>query len=422
MKTAALIIFIVMYAVMIIKPDWRAWAALAASAVYGAMGLLAPHEILTAIDWNILMMLFGTMITVGYFIRSRMPNRIADHLLDLAPNVMWVTIFISLFSGVISALIDNVSTVLMVAPVGLAVCRKLKVNPVPVVISIAVSSNLQGAATLIGDTTSMMLAAYAHMDFMDFFWMNGKPGIFFAVELGAVATVPLMMFLFRKEKTPVQADEYTNVTSLVPTFVLLAQIGCLIAASFLPDKPGLTNGIICVAGALICMMWEGIFQESRGVLGTLRGVDYQTLLLLAGLFLVVAGITNAGIIGDLADIIARVGGTNVFLLYTIVVWGSVAISAFIDNIPYVATMLPVLQTLTETSGADPSLLYFGLLIGATLGGNMTPVGASANIAGVGMLRQRGYEVSFREFGRIGISFTLTAVTVGYVFLWLVLGR
>ena len=143
------------------------------------------------------------------------------------------------------------------------------------------------------------------------------------------------------------------------------------------------------------------------------------MLLLAGLFCVISGITNVGIIDELATIIADAGKGNVFMLYTVIVFGSVAISAFIDNIPYVATMLPVLGSLSAVMSANPLLLYFGLLIGATLGGNLTPIGASANIAGVGMLRKEGYEVSFGDFMKIGVPFTLTAVAMGYLFIWFV---
>ena len=147
-------------------------------------------------------------------------------------------------------------------------------------------------------------------------------------------------------------------------------------------------------------------------------MDYDTLLLLTGLFTVIAGITRVGVIDDLAGLIAGAGKGNLFVLYTIVVWGSVLISAFIDNIPYVATMLPVLQGVCAAMGIEPYLLYFGLLTGATLGGNITPFGASANIAGVGMLRKEGYETSLWDFCRIGVPFTLTAVMAGYLFFWI----
>ena len=418
MKTLAIILFIAMYVGLIAFPKRRAIIALAVAAIYIVTGILPLGSVFGAVDWNVLLMIFGTLLLVDYFIESKMPNLIADHLLDLAPNVLWVTILMSLFSGLISAFIDNVATLLMVAPVGLAICKKLKINPVPMIISIAVSSNLQGAATLVGDTTSIMLGAYAKMDFNDFFWMNGRPGIFFAVELGAILTVPIMMVLFRKDTEKVSSTEKTVVTDYVPTIMMIAHVVLLMAASFIPDKPEITNGVICLGCSLVGIVWEYLKDhDAKRIKKVVKNLDYDTVLLLTGLFMVIGGVTNVGLVDDLAALIVKAGGDNIFVLFTIVVWGSVLISAFIDNIPYVATMLPVLQGVTLSLGIAPYLLYFGLLCGATLGGNITPVGASCNIAGVGMLRKEGYEVSFKDFARIGIPFTLAAVIGAYVFLW-----
>ena len=420
MKTVAIILFILMYVLMIALPKRRAFVALTTAVVFVILKILPLNEVFFAIDWNVLLMIFGTMVIVDYFIESKMPNRIAEMLLDLAPNVMWVTILMSLFSGIISAFIDNVATVLMVAPVGLAICKKLNISPVSMIICIAVSSNLQGAATLVGDTTSIMLAGAARMDFTDFFWMDGHPGIFFAVELGALATVPIMMVMFRKDKEPVKSDEKTVVTDYVPTIMMLGHVVLLIFASFIPNKPEITNGVICMVCGIINIVWEIILSKGTDSMWhSLKAIDYDTMLLLAGLFCVIAGITNVGVIDELAELIAGAGKGNIFLLYTVIVFGSVLVSAFIDNIPYVATMLPVLGSLSVVMNVSPLLLYFGLLIGATLGGNLTPIGASANIAGVGMLRKEGYEVSFGDFMKIGVPFTLTAVIVGYLFVWIV---
>ena len=237
MKIFAIVVFLIMYLLMIVLPKRRAIVALVAAAVMLIAKVLPLGSVPDAIDWNVLMMIFGTMVIVDYFIESKMPNKIAESLLRLSKNVLWVTILMSLFSGIISAFIDNVATVLMVAPVGLAICKKLKINPVPMIISIAVSSNLQGAATLVGDTTSIMLAAADKMNFNDFFWMNGKPGMFFAVELGALLTIPIMMVLFRKNKEPVDSNEHTQVTDYVPTITMLGHVVLLIIASFIPDTP-----------------------------------------------------------------------------------------------------------------------------------------------------------------------------------------
>ena len=420
MKILAIILFVLMYVGLIVFPKKKAFIALSVAATYVIIGILPYDRFLEVVDWNVLLMLFGTLLLVDYFIESKMPNLIADKILAIAPNVMWVTILMSLFSGLISAFIDNVATLLMVAPVGLAVCKKLNISPVAMIISIAVSSNLQGAATLVGDTTSIMLGAYADMDFIDFFWMNGKPGIFFAVEIGALLVVPIMLVLFRKDKYPVTSKDVTVVTDYVPSIMMIAHVVLLMIASFIPGKPALTNGIICLVCSIIGMVWEYAKDHNKErVKKVIKNVDYETVLLLTGLFIVIGGITNMGVIDDVAALIVKAGGNNLFLLFTIVVWGSVLISAFVDNIPYVATMLPVLQGVTTSLGIEPYLLYFGLLCGATLGGNITPVGASCNIAGVGMLRKEGYEVKFTDFTRIGIPFTLAAVIGGYVFLWAV---
>ena len=420
MKIAALLLFALLYFLMIVKPKYRPLYALGTAVIFLVSGILPVSSLPGVINWNVLMMITGTMIIVDYFIASQMPNLLAELLLEKSKNVMWVTILMSLFSGVISAFIDNVATVLMVAPVGLAICKKLKINPVGMILSIAVSSNLQGAATLVGDTTSIMLGDYAGMNFMNFFWMKGKPGIFWAVELGALATVPVMMFLFRKDTAPVTSTGRTRVRSLMPTVMLLLMVALLITASFIPNTPGIINGIICCTLAVLTMLIDLIrTHKTDSLTASVKNLDFETLGLLLGLFIVIGGLTEVGVIDDMAGFIVKYGGSNLFLLYTIVVWGSVLISAFVDNIPYVATMLPVLTAVTAALGIEPYLLYFGLLTGATLGGNITPIGASANITAVGLLKKEGYEVSFSDFFRIGIPYTLVAVLSGYIFLWLV---
>ena len=428
MKITAIVLFVIMYVLMIAFPKRRSVTALTTAAIFIILSLLpvADVKILDitdipkAVNWNVIMMISGTMIIVDYFIESKMPNVIAESLLRIAPNILWVTVLMSVFSGVISAFIDNVATVLMVAPVAMVICKKLNVKPVGMIICIAVSSNLQGAATLVGDTTSIMLAGAADMNFADFFVMNGKAGMFFATELGAALTIPLIMIMFRKEKAPVSSEERTRVKDLFPTFMMIAYVLALIIASFIPNTPELINGYICITGAVITVVGELlIHRDTVGLKHSFKNLDIDMVLLLVGLFCVIGGITNVGIIDDLAGLIAGAGGNNKFLLFTIVVWGSVAISAFIDNIPYVATMLPILGGVAATLGVEPYFLYFGLLVGATLGGNLTPIGASANIAGVGMLRKAGHEVSFGDFMKIGVPFTLTAVMTGYLFIWFI---
>ena len=416
----AIILFAVTYVLMLTFSKYRPYIALASGVVFIVTGMLPFDQVIGAIDFNVLMMIAGTMGLVSLFIESRMPSLLADLVMEKVPNVQWAAVCLSLFAGLISAFVDNVATVLIIAPVALEICKKLKTNPVPVIIAIAVSSNLQGAATLVGDTTAIMLGSYAGMSFLDFFWYQGKPSIFFAVELGAILSAIIIYFLFFKEKGQIpKGAARTKVTDYVPSVLLVGTIVLLICASFIPNKPDITNGLICCALLAIGLVYNFIKKKTAdAVLAPLKEIDFQTIGLLVGLFLMIGGITNMGVIDAAAHLLAELGGGNVFLLYTVIVWASVLISAFIDNIPYVATMLPVIQGLAATLGMDPTLLYFGLLSGATLGGNCTPIGASANITGIGILRKDGHEVKNSDFFRIGIPFTLAAIIPAYIYFWL----
>ena len=438
--TLALVLFAVTYVLMLCFPQYRPWAALGSAAVFIALGELGVYDFslraaLAAVDYNVLLMMAGTMGTVALFIESRMPARLAEMLIVRVPDVKWAVCMLALFAGIISAFVDNVATVLMVAPVGLAIARKLRIPPVPVLIAIAVSSNLQGAATLVGDTTSILLGSFADMNFFDFFWMRGRPGIFWGVELGALASLLVLLRLFCHETQPVEARVETEVEDDVPTALMLLTVGLLIAASFLPQPQGgvlrtlyeLRSGLVCMALCLFGVIRACLRAHSAKPLARVAGeLDRDTLLLLFGLFIVIAGIRAAGVIDEAAELFHAIAGEDPFRLFTLLVAVSVVLSAFIDNIPYVAAMLPVVQGIAELmnngAGMEPYVFYFGLLTGATLGGNLTPIGASANIAAIGILRKNGEAVATRDFLRIGVPFTLAAVLAGYGYLWLVWGR
>lgn len=414
----AILLFAATYVLMLALPKYRLQTVLGSAAVFVASGMLPLQKAASYIDWNVLLMIAGTMGLVALLIESRMPALLADLILEKVPNVKGAILALSLFAGAVSALIDNVATVLMIAPIALAIAKKLRINPVGMIIAIAVSSNLQGAATLVGDTTSILLGGYAGMSFGDFFVYRGRPGIFFAVELGALAAASLLAVLFRKETARVSAGPRTAVTDYMPSVLMVLMVFLLIAASFVPDTPTLTNGLVCTGLLAVGLVFRaGQRHSARAALGVLRGIDLTTLGLLFGLFLVVGGITEMGVVDAIGRLLAKVSGGSLFAIYSILVWVSVFCSAFIDNIPYVATMLPVARSIAAAMGAEPALLYFGLLSGATLGGNLTPVGASANITGIGILRKEGYEVKNRDFLRIGVPFTLAAVIPAYCFFW-----
>ena len=422
--TLAIILFAATYVLMISFGKYRTWFALASGVLFILTGMLPANQIIGALDFNVLLMIGGTMGLVQLFIDSHMPERMADMIMDKVPNVQIAAVALSLFAGIISAFVDNVATVLMVAPVAIEICKKLKTNPVPFIISIAVSSNLQGAATLVGDTTAIMLGSALDMSFFDFIIYQGKPGMFFVVELGAIFSAIIVYFIFRKEKGSIpKSGKMTEVTDFVPTILLFGAIALLIVASFLPfDLPDEINGIICCTLLVFGLIYNYVTKKNLdAITGPLKAIDMETLGLLTGLFLMIGGISNMGVIDALAQLLAQLGAGNPFLMYTIIVWASVLISAFIDNIPYVATMIPVIAGIAMEMGIDSTALYFGLLSGATLGGNCTPIGASANIAGIGILRKEGHNVQNSDFFKIGIPFTMAAVIPAYIILWILYG-
>lgn len=448
----ALILFAVTYILMLAFQKIRPYVAIGSALIFvilGTVATLSPDvfgsdffnvggeaysygfkQALGEIDWNVLMMIAGTMGTVYLFIESKMPQLMSDVLISKMPNVKWAIVCLSLFAGIVSAFVDNVATVLMIAPVALAFCKKVNISPVPSIICIAISSNLQGAATLVGDTTSILLAKAANLDFSDFFVDNGHVGMFWVVEAGAIVSAFIILFMFRKEDEKIEFNSRTKVEDKFPTFLLVGTIVLLIAASFIPYKdsategqfykPDITNGLICIGFFLIGLLREIIFKKNYKIVkDSLKEIDYYTIALLTGLFVVIGGIKSAGVIDVIGNGIAKLGSGSQFIIYTIIVWISVILSAFIDNIPYTATMLTIVPVIAADMGMDPKLLYYGLLCGATLGGNLTPIGASANIAGIGILKKEGYEVKATTFMKYGVPFTLSAVVTGYLLIWFI---
>lgn len=448
----ALIIFAVTYILMMAFQKIRPYVTVGSALIFIGLGIVsavAPDafgegffnigssvysygitDALGEIDWNVIMMIAGTMGTVYLFIESKMPQLMSDILISKMPNVKWAIVALSLFAGIVSAFVDNVATVLMIAPVAMAFCKKVNISPVPSIICIAVSSNLQGAATLVGDTTSILLAKAANLDFSDFFVDSGKVGMFWVVEAGAVVSAFIILFMFRKENEKIEFSGRTKVEDKFPTFLLVGTVISLIAVSFIPYKdsaaegqfykPDITNGIICIAFFLVGILRELLLKKNKEIVkNAFKEIDYYTIVLLTGLFVVIGGVKNAGVIDVIGDAIASLGSGSVFAVYTIIVWMSVLLSAFIDNIPYTATMLSIVPVIASELGIEPTLLYYGLLCGATLGGNLTPIGASANIAGIGILRKEGYEVKAKTFMKYSVPFTLSAVIVGYIMLWLI---
>lgn len=415
-KIVSLLVFIISYVLFVILPYKRTLVALGGSLLLILTQVISFKEAFLAINWNVMGIFVGTLIMADVFMQSKVPAYIAEVIVDRAKNTLWAILFICILTGFISAFVENVATVLIVAPIALALAKKLKINPTKMMIAIAVSSNLQGTATLIGDPPSMLLGGFAKMNFGEFFFYKTKPSIFFAVELGALVSFFVLYFIFRKHNEKTQLIPVEKVRSWVPTILLVTLIISLALSSFFDTGFSYMAGQICMVFGIIALIWEKFINKTSIVSG-LKGLDWDTTLFLIGIFVIVGAISLTGWTESLANYLVSLVGTNIFLGYTTIVFLSVILSAFIDNVPFLAAMLPVAIIMSDKLQINPSLFLFGLLIGASLGGNITPIGASANIVACGLLKKEGYPVKFTDFMKIGIPFTLAAVTAAYLFVW-----
>lgn len=414
-------LFVITYIFMIKFVNHRPLVVGISALVFIILNIVPLNTVWGAIDFNVLLMIGGTMMLVSLFSESLMPTRLADLIINKVKDIRLIILFLSMFAGFVSAFIDNVATVLMIAPVAMSLAKKLNISPVKMIIAISISSNLQGAATLVGDTSSILLGSALNMTFFDFFVYNGHMGMFWIVQISALIASIIIYIQTKDMRGKVDAIEVTKVKDMMPTYLVILMIVLLIFASFIPQdqKIDILNGLICVCVAIFGVIYHLIRHKDSSIIKTVASeIDFNTLGLLAGLFIIISGIENAGVIDEIAKLFIKLADKP-FLLYTALVWGSVLISAFVDNIPYVATMLPVLSVISTHVPFDMTVFYFGLLSGATLGGNITPIGASANIASLGILKEAGYTVENKDFMKMSVPFTLTAVLVGYILVWFI---
>lgn len=409
-------LFVVCYALFIALPLRRTLVACIGATLLLLMGTLPLHELPSAINWNVMGIFVGMLVVADVFIESRCPAYLAEHIVNKAPNMAWAMLFMCMLTGVISAFVENVATVLIVAPIALEMARRLKISPVAMMIGIAISSNLQGAATLIGDPPSMLLAGHAKMNFMDFFFYEGKPGIFFAVQCGAVFSSIVLYWVYRRNTQSVTLVAEEKVLSWVPPIALCLLIVMLAMTSFYDQNFSYLAGLLCMVFGGLMMVW-GKFAMRAPLWETFKKLDWDSTFFLMAIFVLVETLSIRGWTDDIAQGLSGIVGDNVLLGYVMIVLVSVVVSAFVDNVPYLMAMLPVVDKMATDMHISPTLFLFGLLIGASLGGNVTPVGASANIVGIAMLKKEGHHVTFREWAKISVPFTIAAVVPGALFIW-----
>lgn len=422
MKWIVLAIAIAMYAFVVIAPHKKAWASLIAAFLVIITGVISPvHAFGTLVNWNVLMIYIGSLIIAELFIYSRVPARIADTIVDKTPNVGLAIVAILMMTGIISAFVENVATVLVMAPIALALSKKLKMNPTYFMVGLAVMANLQGTATLVGDPPSMIFASFANYGFNDFFVYQGKASIFFIVQIGMIAGAIYFYIYFARKGGEKVEIEKEPIISMTPSWLLILMIIGLAISSFFHTGISIWSGLTVLILGIVGTFWYRFIQKrsTEETTKMIKELDWETIAFLIGIFIVVGAIAEVGLLSDFATYLSGIIGSNVLLGFIVILAVSVIISGFVDNVPYIIVMLPVAATLASGLGLKPELYMFALLIGSCLGGNLTPFGASANIVAMGILKKQGYNMSFADWLKIGLPFTLITTAAASGFLWLI---
>jgi Na+/H+ antiporter NhaD/arsenite permease-like protein len=419
----AVTVFAVAYALIASEKVNRVVVALTGAGLMLAFGLMSSadafHSERTGIHWDVVFLLFGMMIVVGVMKQTGLFEYLAIWSAKQARGRPFrIMVFLVVLTAAASALLDNVTTVLLVAPVTVLICERLGVPPVPFLIAEALASNIGGTATLIGDPPNIIIASQADLTYPDFL-LNLAP----LVVLLMIVFVGLTRIMFR--------DAFTYHPERV------RQIMALDEREAIQDRPLLVRSLAVGVAATIGFALHGVLHYDPSVIALLgagvllllanrrpevflREVEWPTLVFFMGLFIMVGTLVKVGVIQWLADAAATVTGGNLLLTSTLLLWVSGVLSAVVDNIPYVATMAPVVGGLVGQlpQGTDGTVLWWSLALGADLGGNATAIGASANVVILGLSERSGHKISFLEFTKYGALVALVTVALSMAYLWL----
>src|SRR5215212_552381 len=392
------------------------------------VGIIQPketlHFVIEVIDFNTIGLLLGMMIIVAVLGETGVFNWVGVKAIRFSRGNLWkLMIILCVFTGITSMFVDNVTIILLMVPVTLSIFRSLKISPIPFILGQTLSSNIGGAATLIGDPPNIIIGSAANIDFNSFF-IHMAPPILVTFLLGIV----LLKIIFRKElKTIVNISgkfKAVDEKSLIKDKSLL--MSCLIVLAgiiFLFVIHGAIRidvSIIALGGAAILLIITRTHVEK-----ILQEVDWATLIFFSGLFVVVGILEEVGVISLLAKIVLGITGGEPWITFHVVIWLSAIASAFIDNIPFTATMVPIIETLNLSSNINATFgslnispLCWALALGADLGGNGTLIGSSAGVVAVGISIKYGYKISFFHWFKIGFPFMILTVALGTVILML----
>ncbi|MBL1079128.1 ArsB/NhaD family transporter [Nocardia sp. 2] len=423
MTAVAVAVFAVSYALIATERINKTMAALGGAAIILALGIsdadaaFYSHD--TGIDWDVIFLLFGMMIIVGVLRHTGVFEYAAVWAAKRAKgSALRVMILLTLITAAASGFLDNVTTVLLIAPVTMLVCERLDVPAAPFLIAEVLASNIGGAATLVGDPPNIIIASRADLSFNTFL-VNMTPIVL--IELAVFTLILPRLFRGSFEVDPARAADVMQLEEreAIRDPALLIKCGVVLAgvfAGFLGHSIfHLEPSVVALLGAGVLVLISGLPQEDY-----LGSVEWETLLFFAGLFVMVGALVETGVIGRLASFATDITGGDALVATMLILVVSAVLSGVIDNVPYVASMSPLVADLASgiENQAQAGALWWALAIGADFGGNLTAVGASANVVMLGIARRSDHPISFWEFTRKGMVVTAITIAVAAPYLWL----
>lgn len=414
----ALIIFITTLVFVSLEKINRTVIALSGALLFILLKILNQHEAFLAVDFNTIGLLTGMMVMVSIIKRTGLFQYLAIKISKLAHgNIFYLLFFLSIITGILSSILDNVTTIILIVPITLAICENLEISPVPLVLSEIFASNIGGAATLIGDPPNIIIGSAAHLSFMDFI-INLAP---FALIL--LILLPFFVRLFYKKemaqnvKEAWERVEKFDEKKAIEDPVLLKKsilVFLLTISIFIfHHNLGLEAATVALAGATLLLLVSNIDPAE-----TFLEVEWSTLFFFIGLFVVIAGVEKVGIIQWLSDKIITLTKGNFTFTTLAVLWVSGISCSFINNISYTISMVPVIHNIGAATAFNLTPVWWALSLGACLGGNGTFIAAAANLVGVNILKRQGRIITFKDFFRIGLPIMLISIVLSSVYLFL----
>lgn len=414
-----LAIFLVVYILIALDVLNKAIAVLAGGVIFIALGFINQEKAFLSIDWNVIFLLISMMIIIGITKHTGLFQFIAIKAAKIAKGEpIIILLLLSLITAVFSAFLDNVTTVLILTPVCILIAVELGISPVPFVISIAVASNIGGTATLIGDPPNIMIGSAAKLDFNDFLFTLTP----IVLVILVIFTI-LFYFIFRKKlvvtlerKARIMDFDENKTLENIPLLIKSVVVLCIVIVGFLVHSIlNLEPATISLLGASLLMVIAG----RKNVHDFFNEIEWETIFFFIGLFIIVGGLVELGIIKVLAKWLFTITKGDIKVTSISMIWFSGIFSSFVDNIPYVATMIPLIQDIATNVGNEAVLpLWWSLSLGACLGGNGTLIGASANVVSAGLSAKSGHKISFIEFTKYGILITFFSLLASTLYIYM----